>query len=207
MRIVTVKFDSIYEWGEDNEDKKAKNDAKRQARIDLLAKIGVNLLFDHASTAQVALTETQYIDLLALGGEKPDVVAITETGNTIDGAMEKVSALVTRFEQMVDNGYAADTAIGKMIEVSTKFERFAETFGNAHFNEKVEVYTPGMGLMLFNRVMLLSDACSDAVQSEIDNGWRIIAACPQPDQRRPDYIMGRYERDDEPGAQRSALRK
>jgi hypothetical protein len=54
--------------------------------------------------------------------------------------------------------------------------------------------------------MLLSDACSDALQNELDNGWRIIAACPQPDQRRPDYSLGRFEPGDEPGAGRSAKR-
>lgn len=26
---------------------------------------------------------------------------------------------------------------------------------------------------------------------ELDAGWRILAVCPQPDQRRPDYILGR----------------
>ena len=25
----------------------------------------------------------------------------------------------------------------------------------------------------------------------ISEGWRILAICPQPNQRRPDYIMGR----------------
>lgn len=33
---------------------------------------------------------------------------------------------------------------------------------------------------------------TDVLQEQIAKGWRIIAACPQPDQRRPDYILGRF---------------
>lgn len=61
------------------------------------------------------------------------------------------------------------------------------------FNQKCDVHVPGMALMLINRTMLLEDCCTDRLQSHLTDGWRIIAACPQPDQRRPDYILGRYE--------------
>ena len=36
------------------------------------------------------------------------------------------------------------------------------------------------------------DVCTDVLQQELNNGWRIIAICVQADQRRPDYILGRY---------------
>jgi hypothetical protein len=102
-------------------------------------------------------------------------------------------------------------AVEAITEVAAKLERFANSVpdANNHYNEKVEVYTPGAGLMLFNRIMLLQDACSDALQGELDNGWRIVAACPQPDQRRPDYILGRYdpEHAEESGRGTRALRK
>lgn len=62
-----------------------------------------------------------------------------------------------------------------------------------YFNERVEVHMPGHSLAMFNAVMLLSDACTDALQDNLNQGWRILAVCPQPDQRRPDYILGRYE--------------
>lgn len=52
---------------------------------------------------------------------------------------------------------------------------------------------PGHSLAMFNAVMLMSDACSDALQDNLNQGWRILAVCPQPDQRRPGYILGRYE--------------
>jgi hypothetical protein len=156
--------------------------AEKAKRRTIMSKVGI--MFPEDADLQspvVSLNEKQFIDMIALG-EKGDVQAISHLGETIDGAIDKIASL------------------------ARKFEAFAEHVGNAQYNEKVEVYTPGMGLMLFNRVMLLNDACSDALQTELDNGWRIIAACPQPDQRRPDYIMGRYDKDDESGAARSAYR-
>lgn len=63
----------------------------------------------------------------------------------------------------------------------------------ASVNKRVEVHVPGLGLLLMRSVRLLEDACTDDLQRELDKGWRIIAACPQPDQRRPDYILGHAE--------------
>ena len=61
-----------------------------------------------------------------------------------------------------------------------------------NFNRKVEVHMPGQALSVYNEVMLLEDSCTDMLQSNLNKGWRIIAACPQPDSRRPDYILGRF---------------
>ena len=61
-----------------------------------------------------------------------------------------------------------------------------------NFNHRVEVHMPGQALSLYNETMLMEDACTDALQNSLSEGWRIIAALPQPDQRRPDYVLGRY---------------
>lgn len=66
------------------------------------------------------------------------------------------------------------------------------TDGGNEYNNHVEVHMPGQALSLYNDVLLLEDACTDRLQSHLVDGWRIIAACPQPNQRRPDYILGRY---------------
>lgn len=62
------------------------------------------------------------------------------------------------------------------------------------YNEHCEVHTPGNMLATYNETMLLEDACTDALQTSMDDGWRIVAVCPQA-QRRPDYIMGRWNPD------------
>lgn len=62
-----------------------------------------------------------------------------------------------------------------------------------YYNERVNVHVPGLALLTYNKTMLLEDCCTDYLQEMLDDGWRIIAISPQPDQRRPDYILGRYE--------------
>lgn len=61
-------------------------------------------------------------------------------------------------------------------------------------NQKISVALPGFGLLMLNDVKVLVDCCTDVLSDELEDGWRIIAACPQPDQRRPDYVLGRTQR-------------
>ena len=60
------------------------------------------------------------------------------------------------------------------------------------FNSKTNVHVGGGLITTYNDLLLKEDICTDALQSDLNNGWRIIAVCNQPDQRRPDYILGRY---------------
>lgn len=64
--------------------------------------------------------------------------------------------------------------------------------GGNTYNNKCEVHMPGNMLATYNQVQLLEDSCTDVLQDSLSAGWRIIAVCPQPDSRRPDYIMGRF---------------
>lgn len=63
--------------------------------------------------------------------------------------------------------------------------------GSVLYNERCGVHVPGLGLLLLNEVMVLKDCCTDILQEHLDAGWRIVATCPQPDSRRPDYVIGR----------------
>ena len=47
-------------------------------------------------------------------------------------------------------------------------------------------------MVTFNDLKLCTDICTDSLQEELNNGWRIIACCVQPNQRRSDYILGRF---------------
>tara|TARA_R110000850_G_C9713520_1_gene441460 strand:+ start:32 stop:607 length:576 start_codon:yes stop_codon:yes gene_type:complete len=60
------------------------------------------------------------------------------------------------------------------------------------YNNKCEVHLPGNTLTMYNEMLLMEDACTDELQASLNSGWRIVAACPQPDNRRPDYILGRF---------------
>jgi hypothetical protein len=53
------------------------------------------------------------------------------------------------------------------------------------------VHIPNIGLLLIDEVQHLDDVCTDTLQRELDQGWRILAVCPPNGTRRPDYILGR----------------
>lgn len=74
---------------------------------------------------------------------------------------------------------------------STKTIDNFEARGNTVINQKVRVAVPGNSLLDYDRVQLELDCCTDHLQDQLSAGWRIIAICVQPDQRRPDYILGK----------------
>lgn len=59
------------------------------------------------------------------------------------------------------------------------------------FNQLVNVVVPDIGVMRIDRCKLVEDCCTDRLNDHLRDGWRILAICPQPDQRRPDYVLGR----------------
>lgn len=59
------------------------------------------------------------------------------------------------------------------------------------FNERCQQQQPNLALLGVNETLLLENSCTDNLQSHLAQGWRILAVQPQPDQRRPDYILGR----------------
>jgi hypothetical protein len=80
-------------------------------------------------------------------------------------------------------------------QIEEKFsyiDKQLDLFSNQQFNQKVNVHVGGGLIVTYNDLKLMEDSCTDALQSELNNGWRIIAVCVQPNNRRPDYILGRY---------------
>jgi len=61
---------------------------------------------------------------------------------------------------------------------------------------EVFVQVPPIGLLTINEVEVLTDACTDALQQHLDDGWRILCVCPPNAQRRPDYVIGRTKSSD-----------
>lgn len=81
--------------------------------------------------------------------------------------------------------------ISMLASLSAKIESSFERFNSeVEFNQKCEVHVPNLGLMNVNRLAFATDKCTEELQELLHEGWRILAVCPQPDQRRPDYILG-----------------
>jgi hypothetical protein len=79
--------------------------------------------------------------------------------------------------------------LGELDEKTNRLEKTIEGFS---FNERCNVHIGGGLIVTFNDLKLCENICTDILQEELNNGWRIIACCVQPNQRRPDYILGRY---------------
>lgn len=58
------------------------------------------------------------------------------------------------------------------------------------WNTKAQSPLSGPVLHSFDELMLCQDYCTDALQDRLNEGWRIVAVCPQ-EARRPDYVLGR----------------
>lgn len=66
---------------------------------------------------------------------------------------------------------------------------------NTVVNERCSVAVSGLGLLTISEVAVERDFCTEALQMKLSEGWRIVAVCVQPDQRRPDYILGRSSKE------------
>lgn len=76
------------------------------------------------------------------------------------------------------------------LRLSSALEK-ATGIGAPAFNERVQVSVPSNSLTAIKEVKVCEDYCTELLQEWLDKGWSILAICPQPNQRRPDYIIGK----------------
>lgn len=123
---------------------------------------------------------------------------------------ELLSSLVlTEKPKFKEDGRLEYSGLGHILlaEDAARFGRFTvrrivnnantkcEAFGQRNttiVNENCKVAVAGLGLLSVNQVEVRLDLCTDELQRDLNNGWSILAVCVQPDQRRPDYILGRW---------------
>jgi hypothetical protein len=182
IRIFQVSLGYISQWSDSDKENLPVKVAERRA---LLEKLDVKHNYDDDAISRgptVCLNGDQVLNLVR---EKQDFEIVNEIGVSVDG----LASAAMRLEAVINK---ATEAMSKLPTNS--------------LNEKVNVHVPGAALMFINRTMLLEDGCSDALQNYLNDGWRIVAACPQPDSRRPDYILGRYDPEYKPGNADGALR-
>lgn len=108
------------------------------------------------------------------------------------GDIVKVIEIVGRVEV---SGEVHLSFFNTLQTLATRIEEIRHRQDNCEmFNMKCNVHVPGLGLLLLDEIMLVDDACTDEIQDHLNNRWRIIAVCPQPNQRRPDYVLGRQRK-------------
>lgn len=85
-----------------------------------------------------------------------------------------------------------ETILHKLLSLESKLSQFDQ---GLQFNQKVGVHISDLGLLSVREVTWLEDACTQELQRHLDDGWRILSVCPQSDSRRPDYILGRNNKE------------
>lgn len=128
------------------------------------------------------IQDTVYMDLLDLGIEVH--VRKSRTVEVMPPAFEPDQKNLVFMENLIALN---EKVIGQLSKTSSLM-----------FNTATKSRQPGEGLMAINELMLCEDVCTDLMQKYLDKGWRILAICPQPDARRPDYIMGRVAQAETP---------
>lgn len=139
-------------------------DAKREVQLELLKRLGIQ--------------ESEAIGMAICNAEQ--AIALFQEGycGGYTSPKEHIKLLYD---------VKSEIDIASMIEASVSSSM--EAIGKL-FNEKTSSEQPGPNLLNVNETLLMEDACTNALQENLENGWRIIAVCPQP-QRRPDYVLGR----------------
>ena len=123
-----------------------------------------------------------------------DFVYIEQNGHLVK-LEEFVNVCKYKFfvERAVNEAVTSPTFIqGILKQVEDKLNEVNKLLSSNTFNQKCNVHVGGGLIVTYNEVMLKENTCTDEIQKELDVGWRVIAVCSQPDQRRPDYILGRF---------------
>jgi hypothetical protein len=131
-----------------------------------------------------------------------DYVKVEESGHMVDLQVfaPKCPIPFSIEKSIVSKPATSEDMQGLLQQLEEKMLRLkhlTENFG-PNFNSKCNVHVGGGLIAQFNELLLKEDCCTDVLQQALNQGWRIIAACVQPNARRPDYILGRYNPNYEP---------
>lgn len=126
--------------------------------------------------------QVQKDDLLSMieAGVKHEILKVQEMTLLLDNEMDANDPqefVTVHYEQLV--------------KLNDRYHEQLTRIAENAMNNKVNVHASNGSLTEYTRLQLMEDACTDALQIELNDGWRILAVCVQPDQRRPDYILGK----------------
>lgn len=147
-----------------------------------------HIQFDHG----ISLTEEQWKELFELCVPDEPFEKWLKDNTTDEGKICSWRDFLVDLDEFVKvfkNGYSVKK-LRQIKEYATASD-FVERQVGPQFNERVHVAVAGAGLMQITKVHVEYDLCTDALQRLLDDGWRIVACCVQPDRRRPDYVLGR----------------
>jgi hypothetical protein len=154
---------------------------KSQTEVDKDDPIASYYIYEKVNTTENYVkipTDNHLVDLIPFATKCKHKFSIKESVNSADPNSNNIQYVLSDLE-------------GKISKVNQVVDKVKDNT----FNNKVNVHVGGGLITTYNEVLLREDLCTDVLQLDLNNGWRVIAVCIQPDQRRPDYILGRYNPD------------
>lgn len=173
MILYRLKMERDYEWSNDPE-KVAAAKAANAARLEQARTI-----------VDIPDADDRHIEAIVTAEQAMQLILMGFCGTNFNSVTEKISPLSVNCRDEHDGVAQA------LDQITRKFIEALERSSDLRMNERCGQEQPGSGLWAVAETLLLEDACTDALQDALAKGWRIIAVQPQPDQRRPDYILGR----------------
>lgn len=102
-----------------------------------------------------------------------------------------------QFEASVNLDNHESTNLLMMMDAATNLmqKQIAQltSLGPQHYNEKCNAPVADGFLNQVDTVIIAEDLCTERLQDYLNSGWRILSICPQPNQRRPDYVLGQIK--------------
>ena len=177
MKLIRTQLNSVSCYNDPGSDGREKSVIAAKRTVEIVKEYGAEFVQPNDDESyptlikcpEMLLTSDQYADLMIKGVSLVPPVYLKTKG-----------------------GDDSDPFVAVMAKIDELLAMDLTSTGDTHYNSKCEVAMPGQALAMYNDTQLLEDACTDDLQNELAVGWRIIAACPQPNQRRPDYILGRF---------------
>ncbi|AWN08507.1 hypothetical protein HOV04_gp05 [Xanthomonas phage XcP1] len=186
MRVFKVEFD--WSYPSDDADRQAEHLKKMDRRRSALDSVGYVMddeEFERESrhgTMKVMLSEHALLDLMAVLPGDVSKVSLVKIGNSSNTFLSALESAMNRFEKMATGAEGDHDAM-----------RNCRGDYRGH-NGHTGTHISNNVMTSFNHVMLMENACTDELQSNLNDGWRLIAVCPQA-ARRPDYILGKFDPD------------
>lgn len=170
MRIFKVSISTPSFYSHDNREEL--REAAKVKLAEILSQFkSARLADERYSSDTYVISETELLDLMLMipmGREYSD------------------DTVISKVELFMDTGDINASIKVRLERLELAAARVSEQAFSSHTQSPIV----GNHLMQVNDLMLCEDYCTDALQVKLDDGWRIIAVCPQ-EARRPDYVLGR----------------
>lgn len=178
MKLNKVVFDTpSFYFLNDQSDKEAKREQAKANLIDIVSALpNCSFLTNGPGWNQVTFimssdSLSEFLGTLPAESNKDDTIRFVSCF-----PLFSTTAVEGQLQKMIDR-----------LELSAaRLSSFSDMPG---FNQHTNSPVVGNHLLDISELMLCEDYCTDALQERLNEGWRIIAVCPQ-EARRPDYVLG-----------------